>query len=52
MKSLLMAALSATAICGFAAAMPAAAQETVTGAPRGSARDDRGIRPFLGDRLQ
>jgi opacity protein-like surface antigen len=37
MKSLLMAALSATAICGFAAAMPAAAQETVTGAPKGTA---------------
>jgi opacity protein-like surface antigen len=37
MKSFLMAALSATAICGFAAAAPALAQDTVTGAPRGTA---------------
>ena len=37
MKHFLMAALSATAVCGFALATPAAAQETVTGAPRGTA---------------
>ena len=37
MKCFLIAALSATAICGFAAATPAFAQETVTGAPKGTA---------------
>jgi hypothetical protein len=37
MKSILMAALSATAVGGFALATPAGAQETVTGAPRGTA---------------
>jgi opacity protein-like surface antigen len=37
MKRFLMAALSATAICGFAVATPAIAQETVTGAPKGTA---------------
>lgn len=37
MKCFLMAALTATAICGFAAATPAAAQDTVTGAPKGTA---------------
>jgi hypothetical protein len=37
MKSFLIAALSATAVCGFAAATPALAQDTVTGAPRGTA---------------
>ncbi len=53
MKSLLMAALSATAICGFAAATPALAQATVTGAPKGTAPvTDGGVWPFLGDRLQ
>jgi hypothetical protein len=37
MKYFLMAALSATAISGLAATTPAAAQETTTGAPRGTA---------------
>jgi len=37
MKSFLVAALSATAILGFATATPAAAQATVTGAPKGTA---------------
>ena len=37
MKWFLIAALSATAICGFAAATPAFAQATVTGVPRGTA---------------
>jgi opacity protein-like surface antigen len=36
MKYFLIAALSATAICG-SAAMTASAQETVTGAPKGTA---------------
>jgi hypothetical protein len=37
MKCFLIAALSATAISGLAAAPPAAAQATVTGAPKGTA---------------
>jgi uncharacterized membrane protein len=37
MKYFLIAALSATAISGLAAATTAAAQETTTGAPRGQA---------------
>jgi hypothetical protein len=37
MKYFLIAALSATAIGGFAAATPASAQATVTGAPKGTA---------------
>ena len=37
MKYFLIAALSATAICGSAAMTAASAQETVTGAPRGTA---------------
>jgi hypothetical protein len=36
-KSFLIAALSATTICGFAALMPAAAQATAPGAPKGTA---------------
>jgi hypothetical protein len=45
MRYFLIAALSATAICGSAAT--ASAQETVTGAP-----NHRGIRSFLGHRLR
>ena len=37
MKRSYIAALSATAICAFAAATPAFAQQTVTGAPKGTA---------------
>jgi hypothetical protein len=37
MKSILLAALSAATICGFAVLTPAAAQATAPGAPRGTA---------------
>ena len=37
MKSLLSTVLSAAAVCAVVAAAPVAAQETVTGAPRGEA---------------
>ena len=37
MKSFLIAALWATTTCGFALATPAAAQATVSGAPKGTA---------------
>ena len=37
MKSILIAALSAATICGFAVLTPAAAQATAPGAPRGTA---------------
>jgi hypothetical protein len=37
MKSSLLSAVSMAAFCAFAAATPVVAQETVTGAPRGTA---------------
>lgn len=37
MKTMLISALSTAALCAFAAATPASAQATVTGAPKGTA---------------